>query len=273
MNIKTKAESMVQKMANRLGYEIHRLPKFTYPPSEISNLVGPGTSIQHEEIGKKFMKYFKDIGGLKPYEDVLDVGCGYGRMAVQLTKYLNRRARYEGFDIVPVLIEWCKTNISARYPNFNFQLIDLYNGMYVPNAQRKASDYIFPYKDESFDFVFLTSVFTHMMPQDVENYLSEIRRVLRKGKRCLITYFLLNEQSLALSEAKLCVDLDFKYVFDNYRTVTDTAPENVVAYDEQYIRKLYDKYGLRIQNSIHYGSWCGRKEYLSYQDIIVAEKV
>jgi hypothetical protein len=45
-----------------------------------------------------------------------------------------------------------------------------------------------------------------------------------------------------------------------------------VAFEENYIRTLYGKYGLRIMEPIHYGSWCGRRNFLSYQDIIVASK-
>ena len=53
----------------------------------------------------------------------------------------------------------------------------------------------FPCADNSFDLVFLTSVFTHMFAGDVENYLSEISRVLKPGGKCLITWFLLDEVS------------------------------------------------------------------------------
>ncbi len=51
-------------------------------------------------------------------------------------------------------------------------------------------------------FVLLTSVFTHMLPQDMDNYLSEVARVLKPDGRCLITYFLLNPESLALIDAE-----------------------------------------------------------------------
>ncbi|RKZ20693.1 class I SAM-dependent methyltransferase, partial [bacterium] len=48
-------------------------------------------------------------------------------------------------------------------------------------------------------------------------------------------------------------------------------PEKGIAYTEKWVRELFKKTGFVIE-AIHYGSWCGRKEYLNGQDIIVARK-
>jgi len=64
---------------------------------------------------------------------------------------------------------------------------------------------------------------------------------------------------------------NFKYKFDGFYSIDKTYPELATGYDELYVFDLYKKCGLTI-NKTFYGSWCGRKEYLSYQDIIVAKK-
>lgn len=232
-----------------------------------------------KKIGEEFLRHFIELGGLGPSERVLDVGCGIGRMASPLTKYLNKRGSYEGFDIVSKGVNWCKENISLKYPNFNFQLADVFNKHYNPDGKHKASEYKFPYEDNSFDFVFLTSVFTHMLPDDLENYLKEISRVMKKGGRCLITYFLLNDESIQLiNDGKTTFNvgkntfLDFKHHGKGYRTIDEHTPEHAVAYDEKFILKLYGKYNLTVMEPIRYGSWCGRKDFLSYQDIIIASR-
>jgi SAM-dependent methyltransferase len=224
-----------------------------------------------KKIGDEFLRYFIELGGLKPGDRVLDVGCGIGRMAVPLTQYLNANGKYEGFDIVAQGIDWCIKNIASRYPNFDFQVADVYNQGYNPRGRFDAAQYKFPFADASFDFVFLTSVFTHMLPRELENYLAEIVRTLRKNGRCLITFFLLNEESLQLIEARETT-LDFKFELPGCRTTDNIKPENAVAFDESYVRALYEKYGLGIAEPVRYGSWCGRKNFLSYQDIIVASK-
>jgi len=133
-------------------------------------------------------------------------------MAIPLTKYLNKASHYEGFDIVADGINWCRENITTKYPNFNFRLADVFNKFYNPKGRKSPSDYEFPYENESFDFVFLTSVFTHMLPDGIENYMREIYRVLKKNGRCLITFFLLNDESRNLIQIEES-DLDFKYPF------------------------------------------------------------
>ena len=237
------------------------------PPPEMI-FVGGG---DFREVGEEFLQYFIAFGGLKPNEEVLDVGCGIGRMAIPLTQYLRSEGRYEGFDIVTDGISCCREEITQRYPNFHFQLADLYNKRYSSEGKYAAADYRFPYESESFDFVFLTSVFTHMLPDGMENYPSEIVRLMKRGGRCLITFLLLNDESLELLSAGPAKFV-FQHDFGTYRIVRVDIPEAVVGYDEVFVLGLYEKYGLTIEQPIHYGSWWGRSTFLSHQDIIVASK-
>jgi SAM-dependent methyltransferase len=192
-------------------------------------------------------------------------------MAIPLTKYLDRGGSYEGFDIVPDGIRWCKEKISPRFPNFHFQLVDLHNKGYNPRGKYSASDFRSPYESDSFDFVFLTSVFTHMLPKDLENYLGEIARILKRGGRCLSTFFLLNRGSSELINAGKST-LPFKYECGDYRTIDLDTPESAVCYEELFILSLYERNGLTIKHPIRYGSWCKRSKPLSYQDIVIASK-
>ncbi len=66
--------------------------------------------------GEEFLTYFIEIGGLRPSDRVLDVGCGVGRMAVPLTRYLSPEGRYEGFDVMANAVEWCQRHITPRFP-------------------------------------------------------------------------------------------------------------------------------------------------------------
>jgi SAM-dependent methyltransferase len=270
-----KIAHFILKTFEKFGYELHRVQPTNdpfIPPYYLRTIIGPFyTAEYYKSVGEEYLKYFKELCDLKPGEDVLDIGCGCGHLAVPLIKYLNTSAKYEGFDIDPVLIKWCVKNISPKYPNFHFQHANIYNKCYNPRGHFKASEYRFPYNDGAFDLVFLVSVFTHMQTDDVENYMHEIARVLNKGGRCFITFHLLNKQSLDLIESGSST-LDFKYTIDNFKTIDKASPEAAIAYAEDYILDLFHKCGLEIVNPIRYGSWCGRSEFLCVQDMIIARK-
>jgi ubiquinone/menaquinone biosynthesis C-methylase UbiE len=237
-------------------------------PPRTMNFVGDG---DYKAVGLEFRNLFTQYGGLKPDDQVLDVGCGLGRMANPLTDYLSARGEYVGFDIVKKGVEWCQTHITPRYPNFRFYHSNVRNKFYNPEGVYEASSYRFPYEDGSFDFVFLTSVFTHMFPADMENYLREVSRVLKKGGTSFITMFLLNEESEPLIEKGLSTQ-NFVHKLEGCVTADPKNPEAALAFDETRVRELFAGSGLSIREPIHYGAWCGRKEHLSYQDIVIATK-
>lgn len=250
------------------SFDVKFKQKNSMIPPDALVFVGNGN---FTEVGAEFLRHFINIGRLKPDDDVLDVGCGIGRMAIPLTHFLSKDGSYEGFDIVPVGIKWCRDRITAKHQNFNFLLADIHNNTYHPPGKYKAAEYVFPYRDNKFDFVFLTSVFTHLLPADMENYLSEISRVLKNGGTCFITYFLLNDESRKQIKAGLST-LDFRFEIDGCLTIDKESPEAAIAFDEQFVRHLFDKYDLKLREPIHHGTWCGRKDGLTYQDVIVAEK-
>jgi SAM-dependent methyltransferase len=192
-------------------------------------------------------------------------------MAIPLTKYLNKNTRYEGFDVSKECIVWCKDTISTRYPNFNFQHADIFNTFYNPGGKISPGNFIFPYDSNSFDFIFLTSIFTHMLPKDVEHYFSEISRVLKKGGHCFITYFIINQESIKCMREKKS-SINFFQIGDGIYSTAKDIPERVIAYDEDFIRQLYAKNGLNVSEPVHYAKWCGRENGINGQDVIIAVK-
>ena len=231
---------------------------------------GPPTYAAYKQGAEEFLRVYIDLCELKPHERMLDVGCGIGRKTYLLTQYLNSQGAYDGLDIVPAGIDFCTREITSRYPNFRFHLSDIFNTHYNPRGTKRAADYRFPFPDESFDFIALGSVFTHMRTTDVEHYLTEVRRVLKKDGRCLITWFLLNAESVRLINARKST-LSFVYPMDGICwTANPTIPECALAYDERHVLRQYEQKRLRIKDAIHYGSWCGREKFHSYQDMILA---
>jgi SAM-dependent methyltransferase len=225
--------------------------------------VGDG---DYRATGREFRRLFIDLGGLRAEDDVLDVGSGIGRIAVGLTDFLE--GRYEGFDVVRKGVEWSQREITPRYSNFRFQRADVFNKRYNRGGRWRASEYRFPYDDAAFDFVILTSVFTHLLPADAENYVREVGRVLRPGGTCFATFFLLDEQTLGLIGTGQATPT-FHIEGDGYRTIRKGNPEAAVAHPLQDVRRWFAAAGLE-NTTIHPGSWSGRSDWTTYQDVVIA---
>lgn len=110
--------------------------------------------------------------------------------SLSLTHYLASEGGYDGIDIIPEAIKWCTRKISREYPRFCFHFADIYSTNYNPKGRVKASDYAFPFDKDSFDFVILASVFTQMLPEDMEHDVSEMAQMLKPGGTCFCDIFL-----------------------------------------------------------------------------------
>jgi SAM-dependent methyltransferase len=191
-------------------------------------------------------------------------------MAYMLAHYLEPSTRYEGFDIMKPLVQWAQGAISCTAPHFQFKHVDVYNKHYNPTGTIRGSAFRFPYPDESFDLILLTSVFTHMLPDEVRHYLDEFRRVLKPGGHCFTTCFLMNEESRTLiakgqSSQKLTHRLGECY------TTTLEDVEASIGYDESLLLSWIAERGFTLQSK-HYGFWCDRPRFTSYQDFLVFRK-
>jgi len=224
---------------------------------------------------KAYLEALVEVAGLTPSSNVLDVGCGFGRLAAALIDYLDANGSYEGLDILPEGIAWCRANIAGQHDNIHFEVVDIYNKEYNPRGRIKASEFRFPFEDETFDLVVLSSVFTHMLPEEIDNYVGEISRVLKPKGRCFATFFLLTPQSRRLMSSKASI-MNFRYNLGSHWLVSKRVPELSVAYEESFMRDLYARHGLSWR--LYPGYWCGQASHWSpdsgtgEQDVVVGSK-
>lgn len=208
--------------------------------------------------------------GLAPGHRVLDVGCGIGPLALGLIPHLGSGS-YDGFDIHAESIAWCRRAIGDRDPRFRFRHADLFNTAYNPGGTLRAAEYRFPYESATFDFALLSSVCTHLLRDDVAHYLNELARVLRPGGRCVVSYYLLNEETRRGIAAGTSF-LAFTHAVGEAgsRVVDPANPERAIAHPEELVRGLYAASGLRIEEPIRPGRWNDGSAH--QQDVITAVK-
>ena len=115
---------------------------------------------------------------LKPNSQVLDIGCGCGKMAQSLAHHPYIK-KFIGFDVIKSNIDFCNQVLAPRIgPKFEFHRFDVYSEYYNPQGTLKASELVFPADDGSIDLAFGCSLFTHLLEPDAKHYLREVRRVL-----------------------------------------------------------------------------------------------
>jgi SAM-dependent methyltransferase len=238
------------------------------------------------KAGNWWRNFFTEQAGLQPHHRVLDVGSGIGRIARGLTEYLNFEneptedknalkhsytGTYDGFDAIKLGVDWCTKNISAKHPNFRFQYVPLENDLYRNDGQN-AAQFTFPYPDDSFDFVILTSVFTHMLPDEVSRYLSEIQRVMAKGGTCVATFFILNQETKQILESK--TDFHFPFDYGHYALMDDKVKAANVAFDSVFLETTIKESGLAVAKKID-GFWrLGERTSAvqDFQDVLILRK-
>lgn len=209
------------------------------------------TTRSFKVIGDRYLSLFKEELNLSPDARVLEIGSGNGRIARALTQFIEKGS-YTGVEIMPDFVDWC-TGAYRNYAQFKFQHIDVHNNFYFPAGRYKASEYTFPFQDEQFDFIFLTSVATHLLKADLDRYLSEIRRMLKAGGRCLLTFFIVDSETLELMNQGKSRRM-FKAFDEVSFVVSPNRPEAAVAYFRPFIEQLSRRKGFALE-SIRYGRW------------------
>jgi len=112
-------------------------------------------------VGKLEYHLLRSLG-LADGHFVVDVGCGSGRLSVQLAPFPG--IRYLGCDVVDHLI--ARASELSERPDWSFQC---------------TKGTTIPCESESADFVCFFSVFTHLLHEDSFRYFKEAARVLKPG--------------------------------------------------------------------------------------------
>lgn len=241
-----------------------------YPPIQLRRHVHRLGTL--DGTGSEFTVYLKLLADLRSDSRLLDIGCGCGILELALEDYLIGGEAI-AVDIHQPSISWAKKTIGTRKPNFHFIHSDIYNESYWTRGKIDAKTFFERFREGDFDVIVAKSLFTHMLPAELELYIRELSRRLRHGGRIIMTFFLLNarQQSLALTRNNR---IDFQNVDSStiYALRTRFAPTAAVAYKEDYVMDLIAKNSLECVQPIMYGGWTGRENALHFQDIIVVSR-
>ena len=233
----------------------------------------------------------KDIRDGKVTPRILDIGCGFGPLAIA-TKFMmdsssclrennlkTDEIKYVGIDIRKDAIDWLKKSYkNEKYFHFHFHESNKIVDYVGEDTNSKTNSYSdgnecdyslnFPFKA---DIQWSGSFFTHLTPQGAISALNFIRKSLDDGGIAVNTWLIVDAQSCIAMNCKEA-DRYLEHDMGDYLTESLDNPLICTAFKQQFIEKAYEEAGLEIVE-IHLGSWRGfgnKNEFNHYQDVIIA---
>ncbi|HEC13621.1 MAG TPA: class I SAM-dependent methyltransferase [Acidiferrobacteraceae bacterium] len=123
---------------------------------------------QLDESAKDTLNKLQQTVGISKKDDVLEIGCGVGRVGSVLAPLCNN---WTGCDVSPNMLQYAAQRLK-NYSNINFVEVSGYD--------------LQPIEDSSVDMVYSTVVFMHLSEWDRYNYVEDAWRVLKEGGRLYI---------------------------------------------------------------------------------------
>lgn len=144
------------------------------PPAQLRYRVHGGLSQKTflsvgRQVSRNIRKCSERVGGeWSSFKDILDFGCGSARV-IRYFLAEDDGKNFTGIDINQELIDWCKAHIDG----VDWRLTPAY----PPTGL----------EDNSYDFIYGISVFTHLDREFQTLWLKELNRIIRPGGIILLT--------------------------------------------------------------------------------------
>ncbi len=135
-----------------------------------------------DRLGTLQFEYLRDAG-LAPHRSLLDIGCGTLRAGRHFIRYLDAN-RYTGIDIAPAAIAYARDVVRGEsLAEKNPRLV---------LCSDKALNFC-ELQRQTFDYILAHSVFTHLMPQHIEECFSHIGTVMKVETQFFFTFSMADE--------------------------------------------------------------------------------
>ncbi len=236
------------------------------PPRRYRRFIGNGDFLK---VGREITAYMRDELGMGPGHDVLDAGCGAGRIAVPLTDMLT-----EGSYLASTSCRTRSTGAPAPSPRAtptSASRTSTSTRRSTTRSTLSSADFRFPADDAAFDLAALIGLISHLRPAEMENYLAESARVLRPGGQCFATAYLVDD-AVAANIARGATAFEFTHDHGDYYVHSEEEPTYAIAYRLDHILSVAARHGLRMRRDPRPGTWGVSARRPASMDLLVLER-
>lgn len=232
---KSTAKKLRRRAERALSLDVDNYQGLPLPPGYLRSCGHRFRDNAHfVDTAKGEAKQLIDYFGLNPTSDVLDIGCGAGRLPIGLIASEIKVRQYVGVEINADAIRWCKKYITKISPNFVFHVTHAAHRKYNPEGTPVDDSFTLPFKDKSFDLIYLGGVFAVMDPYDVFVYCKEMNRLLREDGNVFLTAFI--EENVP----------PFEESPKNYK-VKNIGPLTIARYSRENFYSIVERAGLKVE--------------------------
>ena len=224
-----------------IGAASRRIAKRRIPPMRYISRTGCNAILSpyfyYLTAGVNFWLYAFAQGWAHLNSRIVDIGSGCGKSAVALSDFDHMGQRFQGkyfgFDVDPDMIRWSQQNFDAEH--FSFRTIDSYSAVYNPDGRPGSGVRLTGCEDGTIDLVMSQSLFSHLLEQELRQYVAESMRVLRPGGVMAMTYFCMDDlRALKLLGGRW----NFEHRSGPAYIENERYPEAAVAYDKSWMEQV-----------------------------------
>lgn len=288
--MRSRALSKLDLQYEKLNLSSHWPP---IPPPSLNFNQGMASSIADyrvtyfEASREKELPFLASIAQLNQKCSTLDFGCGLGRLASAFANSENQFGSYFGWEPEPQALQWLQ-GAYKNNPGFRFDGTQLMDDMnYVTNrgnystveenyesrteAVPRVADLMRLMNGAKFDLQFSSSVFTHMWSSDITLTLKSFNDIASNNALFVNTWLIVDSFAQTLldrGEADRSLPIEINGVL----TYSHSNPLVCTAYRQNDVERIYRESGHQILEVLH-GSWSGRSNGVTYQDIVVSKRI
>jgi ubiquinone/menaquinone biosynthesis C-methylase UbiE len=149
-----------------------------------------------------------DLAGVKPGNNVLEIGCATGSLTLAAKRQAGTNGRVSAIDIIPGMIEESRKKATQALLDIDFKLASMDN---------------LPFAGDQFDVVICSFMIFHTSEKVRNKGIEEIYRVLKPNGTWLVLDISLPATSWSRSLLKLFLGFLFKHNLEELQPKTEAA--------------------------------------------------